>query len=249
MADSKGAVVIGASAGVGRALADSLARAGFDLVLAARDERDIAAVAADVEARHRVRAVPLALDILASEADLADWFARCRRSLPEIDAVLVTAGLVDDDDDGTTAWETTDRIVTTNFLGVVRVAQLFLPEFEARNRGTLVLFSSIATAAPRSRNVLYTASKRALESFARSLQHRYAASGVRVQVYALGYVDSAMTRGRRLLLPVASPKRVADTVVGGLYQSRRFQYSPRLWVAVVAVLKRLPWPVHKRLEF
>jgi decaprenylphospho-beta-D-erythro-pentofuranosid-2-ulose 2-reductase len=81
------------------------------------------------------------------------------------------------------------------------------------------------------------------------VQHRYADSGVSVQVYALGYVDTAMTRGRRLLFPVASPSRVADTIVGALHQSRRFRYSPGFWGVVVFVLRRLPWPIYKRLDF
>jgi decaprenylphospho-beta-D-erythro-pentofuranosid-2-ulose 2-reductase len=245
----RGAVVIGASSGVGRALADSLAREGYDLVLTARSARDLEAVAADVEARHGVRALPLELDLLASDHDLSAWFARCRSALPNADAVLIPAGIVHDDDDGLTDWELTDRLVATNFVGVVRVARLFLEEFENRNHGTLVLFSSIATAAPRRRNVAYTAAKSALGSYARSMQHRFADSGVRVQVYALGYVDTAMTRGRRLALPVVSASRVADTIVGGLHQSRRFQYSPGFWAVVAFILERLPWPIYRRLEF
>jgi short-subunit dehydrogenase len=244
-----GAVVIGASSGVGRALAESLGRAGYDLVLAARSTRDTAAVAADVTARHGVRAVPLELDLLAAEPENAAWFARCREALPDVDAVLITAGAVDDHDDGITDGGLVDRLVGTNFVGVVRVAQLFLAEFERQDRGTLVLCSSIATAGPRRHNVLYTAAKSALESYARSMQHRYADSGIRVQVVALGYVDTAMTRGRRLLLPVASPETVADGIVSRLHQSRRFRYSPGFWAVVTAALRRLPWPLYKRLEF
>jgi decaprenylphospho-beta-D-erythro-pentofuranosid-2-ulose 2-reductase len=245
----RSAVVIGASSGVGRALADSLAREGYDLVLAARSSRDLAAVASDVAARHGVRALPLELDLLASEPDLDAWFERCRHALPSVDAVLIPAGIVDDADDGLTDWALTESLFATNFVAVVRVARRFLEEFERQDRGTLVLFSSIATAAPRKRNVAYTAAKSALESYARSLQHRFAGSEIRVQVYALGYVDTSMTRGRSLLLPVASAARVADTIVGGLYKMHRFQYAPRFWKLITFVLEHLPWPVYRRLEF
>ncbi len=61
------AVVVGASGGVGRALADALARRGFDLVLAARSTRDLEAVAADVAVRYGRRAVPLPLDLGAPD--------------------------------------------------------------------------------------------------------------------------------------------------------------------------------------
>jgi decaprenylphospho-beta-D-erythro-pentofuranosid-2-ulose 2-reductase len=245
----RGAVVIGASSGVGRALAHALANAGYDLVLAARSVRDLEAVASDVEARHDVRALPLPLDIVGDDSELDAWLEGCRAALPSIAVVLIPAGIVDDDDDGVTDWKLTDGLIATNFTAVVKLASAFLGQFEARQRGTLVLFSSIATAAPRRRNVAYTAAKSALESYARSLQHRYAESEIRVQVYVLGYVDTAMTRGRRLLFPVVSPSRVADSVVDGLQQSHRLRYVPRFWASVVFVLRRLPWSVYRRLEF
>jgi hypothetical protein len=68
-------------------------------------------------------------------------------------------------------------------------------------------------------------------------------------MYALGYVDTAMTRGRRLRLPVARPSRVAKSVVGGLDRSSRHSYLPRFWSVVTFALKRMPWPLYRRLEF
>jgi short-subunit dehydrogenase len=247
--ERRGAVVIGASAGVGRAVAETLARARYDLVLAARDRRDLSALASDLETRAGVKAVPLPLDLLADDDALSGWFDICWATLPEIDAVIITAGSTDDSDDGTSRWGTTEAIVTTNFLAVVKLCGRVLEEFERRNRGTLVLFSSIAVAAPRRRNVAYTAAKSGLESYARSMQHRFADTDVHVQVYALGYVDTAMTRSRRLLLPVARPSTVAKSVVGGLGRSVRHSYLPRFWRVVTFALKRTPWPVYRRLEF
>ena len=245
----RSAVVIGASAGVGRALADALASRGYDLVLAARSRRDLTAVAQDIETRHGVRAYALELDLLAADTELDAWFRECGRVLPAPDAVLITVGDVDDDDDGVSDHALTDRLVAVNFTGVARVARRFAQDFEARDHGTLVFFSSIAASTPRRRNVAYAAAKSALESYARSLQHRFAASAVRVQVYRLGYVDTAMTRGRRLLFPVARASRVADIVVDGLSQPRRFRYVPGYWAVIVFVLEHLPWPIYRRLEF
>jgi len=65
----------------------------------------------------------------------------------------------------------------------------------------------------------------------------------------LGYVDTAMATGHRLLLPAADPQRIARTVVDGLGRGRRFAYLPRYWRAVVFLLRRLPWPVYRRLNF
>jgi NAD(P)-dependent dehydrogenase (short-subunit alcohol dehydrogenase family) len=243
------AVVVGASSGVGRALAEALARDGADLVLAARSERDVDAVARDIAARFGVRAVTLPIDLRDHDDSLAAWFDRCVAALPEVDTVLVPAGIVDDADDGVSDPALFDALLGTNFVGVVHIVGRFVERFERAGHGTVVLFSSIAAGAPRRRNVAYTAAKAALESYARSLRHRCDGTGVEIQLYRLGYVDTAMTRGRRLLLPVAAAPRVATAVVRRLDRPRRSLYLPRFWAPVIFVLEHLPWSLYRRLEF
>jgi decaprenylphospho-beta-D-erythro-pentofuranosid-2-ulose 2-reductase len=252
MSDRRRAVVVGGSAGVGRALCDELARNGYDLVVSARRVEDLDAVAADVMLRHQVRVTARPLDLRSPADDIERYVDECFGMPGELDAVLVTAGAVADDDDGTAPRTVATELVETNFLGVATLAGAFVERFEAQGRGTVVLFSSVAAAAPRSRNVMYGAAKAALEHYGRSLQHRLAqrdARDVRVQIYALGYVDTAMSTGRRLPLPPASPERIARTVVDGLDRERRFTYLPRYWRVIVFALRRLPWPLYRRLSF
>jgi decaprenylphospho-beta-D-erythro-pentofuranosid-2-ulose 2-reductase len=243
------AVVVGGSAGLGRALCEELASKGYDLVIGARHPEDLDAVTADVRVRYSVAATPLPIDLCGSAETVQDYAAECFGVLGGVDAVLIPAGAVDDTDDGTAPWSVTTPLVETNFLGVATLAAAFVERFETQGRGTIVLFSSIAAAAPRGRNVVYGAAKAALEHYGRSLQHRLAGGNVRVQIYALGYVDTAMTAGRRLLVPPADPRRIARTVVSGLDRDRRFTYLPRYWRAVVTALRLMPWPIYRRLDF
>jgi short-subunit dehydrogenase len=249
MSDRPQAVVVGASSGVGRALAAELASRGYDLVVSARDADDLEAVAADLALRHDATVTPLVVDLTGPDDELELFVKACVAALPAIDAVLVPAGAVADDDDGTADWATATSLVTTNLLGVVKVAAAFVRRLEAQDGGTLVLFSSIAAATPRGRNVVYGAAKAGVEYFGRALQHRFATGPVHVQVYALGYVDTAMTRGMRLAFPVASPESVARRVVASLGRPVRVRHVPRYWGAVVRVLRVLPWPLYRRLRF
>ncbi len=242
-----GSVVVGASAGVGRALSEALAASGRDLVLVARDDRDLDALAADLSLRHGVRVTPYACDV--AHADAAEIVRASREALEDLDSVLFPIGAVDDADDGFGSSSATENLLATNFSSVLRLSSLFLEDLERRGEGTVVFFSSIAAAAPLRRNVVYSAAKAALESYARSMQHRFGQSGVRIQVYALGYVDTAMTRGRRLLLPKASPARVASEVVRRLDGKTQFRYFPRWWSVIVRALSLLPRPVYRRLDF
>jgi decaprenylphospho-beta-D-erythro-pentofuranosid-2-ulose 2-reductase len=249
VSERRGAVVVGASAGVGRSLCEELARRGTDLVVSARHAEDLDALAADLRLRHSVEVTPRPLDLCGPAEDLERYVDECFAALGEVAAVLVTAGAVAADDDGTAPPAVSGALLQTNFLGVVILAGVFAERLDARGEGTIVLFSSIAAAAPRGRNVMYGAAKAALEHYGRSLQHRFAGGNVRVQIYALGYVDTAMAAGRHLLLPRANPHRIARTVADGLERERRLIYLPRYWHAVVWVLRRLPWPVYRRLEF
>jgi short-subunit dehydrogenase len=244
-----GCVVVGASAGVGRALSEELARRGHHLVVSARSADDLDALAADLRLRHSVAVSPRPLDLCGPPWELERYVEECFAVLGDVDAVLLTAGAIADDDDGTAPPEVNATLLQTNFMGVATLAGAFAERLDARGGGTIVLFSSIAAAAPRGRNVVYGAAKAALEYYGRSLQHRLAGGNVRVQIYALGYVDTSMAAGRRLLLPRADPRRIAGTVVDGLGRERRFTYLPRYWHTLVFTLRHLPWPIYRRLEF
>jgi short-subunit dehydrogenase len=249
MPDLRRAVVVGASAGVGRALSEELARRGYDLVIGSRHADDLHALADDLALRYAVTVTPRPVDLCGPLDALERYVDECFGALGEVDAVLITAGAIDDDDDGTAPPSVTTTLVQTNFVGVVTLAGAFVERLDRQASGTIVLFSSVAAAAPRGHNVVYGAAKAALEHYGRSLQHRLAGGHVRVQIYALGYVDTAMATGRRLLLPPANPQRIARSVVEGLGQGRRFMFLPRYWRALVFGLRHLPWPLYRRLRF
>lgn len=243
------AAVLGASSGVGRALAVSLARSGYDVIIAARRVAALEDVAKELRSEFGVVASVLPVDLTATDDVLKSWVGQVWEHAPALDALLLPAGAIGDVDDGMSGWVEMQRLVVTNFVSVAKIAGDFAARFEDRGYGTVVLFSSIAAGAPRSRNVMYAAAKAALLSYARSLQHRFAASNVTVQVYVLGYVDTEMARGRQLLIRPARPERVADEVVAHLHSRRRVRYVPRYWAFIVRGLRMLPWQVYRRLRF
>ena len=243
------AVVVGASSGVGRALAERLAREGFDIVIVARDGRDLECVAADLGQRLGARVVCRPIDITAAEFDVEAFCRDCLDTLDGLDALFLPAGQVSDRDEGLVSGELLGRLVRVNFTGPIDVLAPFVAHFKQQKRGDLVLFSTIAAAAPRGRNMAYAAAKAGLEFYSRALRHHLDGSGVNIQVYALGYVDTAMSFGQSLKLPVAKPAAVADEVVRHLGQDRGVVYYPSFWRYVTLVLRHLPYFLSRRLRF
>ena len=242
------AVIIGASAGLGRSLTERLAADGWDLVITSRSATDLEQLADDIRQRHGVQVTPLAVDLTDDDSAISSYVTAVD-AVTRPDAVLITAGSIASVDDGVGDWATTSELVAGNMTGVMKVAGHFMAGFEERNRGTLVLFSSIAAGAPRSKNVAYAAAKAGLESFAGSMQHRVGRSKVAVQLYRLGYVDTRLAQGQDLKLKPADPDQVARRVVEHLDGSSRTVFEPRYWSLIVRGLQILPAPIYNRIDF
>jgi short-subunit dehydrogenase len=182
------ALVTGASAGIGLEFCRQLARRGYDLILVARDAERLAAVAAELGARHGVGAEVLAAD-LARDADVDRVVAR-------LDGAAGLTLLVNNAGFGTTGAfaesppELQERMVRLHVLAPVRLTRAVLPGFVARGSGGVINVSSVASFiyAPGSAN--YCATKAHLTTFTEGLGIELAGTGVVVQALCPGFTRS-----------------------------------------------------------
>jgi decaprenylphospho-beta-D-erythro-pentofuranosid-2-ulose 2-reductase len=242
------AVVVGASSGVGRALAAALAKSGHALTVVARSARDLEATAADLRLRFDITCHAVVQDIGAAAFDVDAFARRCATDLGSVDCLLVPAGASSTEDAAGNPASVLP-MVTANYVGPARLAAAFGRLMAERGRGVIVLFSSIAAAAPRSRNAAYSAAKAALEVYAKALRVELEPHGVRVVVIALGYVDTRLSFGMKLLFPVASPEAVAAFVLSRAMRVAGKSHFPQFWWWVTIILRHLPWILYRRLKF
>lgn len=242
------AVVVGASAGLGRALAERLAAAAYDLVIVSSDERDVAALASDLRIRFGVRVAALGLDLGSATPDL-DRIEAAVADLGGADTLLFPIGWTPLGDDGCLDAARAERVMRTNFLSVVAVVSQFLPALRQAPRAVIVGFGSVAAVRGRGANVVYAASKRALKTYFEGLRHACVGTPVRVKFYVLGYLDTNLAFGRKTLLPRANPDRLATRLVRDLHRGGDVVYYPSIWRSLGAVLPLVPWFVFKRFRF
>lgn len=193
------AVVTGATDGIGRALAHQLAQAGFDLVLVARREPQLQALAQTLtrEAAVQARAVALDLSLPDSPGVLAQQTAGLDVGLLVAAAGFGTSGPFVD-----SALEQELGMIDVNCRAVAAVTHHFARRFVSRGRGGLVLLSSLVAfqGVPRAAN--YAATKAWVQSFAEGLGAELQPLGVDVLASAPGPVQSgfgaraAMTMGQ-----------------------------------------------------
>ncbi|QJR16509.1 SDR family NAD(P)-dependent oxidoreductase [Usitatibacter palustris] len=240
------ALIVGATAGLGRALAECLAAKKIDLFLVASDERDLRALASHLELTHGIAVRTLARSVTAEAGWASEVRALAEKDAP-VDYLLFPVGASRDDDTGMLADDRALELFGANLIGITHLAGAFLPGMLARKSGCIAGFGSIAAARGRAKNVIYSASKSALRTYFESLMHIGAAHGLRVHFYVIGYLDTQQSYGKRLPLPVASPASVAERVVASLDGRSHVAHLPRFWFLVEAIVRAVPFFVYRMM--
>lgn len=239
-------LIVGASSGLGRALAAELAGRGHELLLVSSDARDLDAIAADLTLRCAARVHVLALE-LAHEADPGARLSQVLDTLPALDALLLPVGLSRTDDDFRLDAARIGQLLAINLHAPLAIVHALLPRLRA-NRGVIVLFGSVAAVRGRGRNVVYAGAKRALESLYESLRQRHAARDLRVQLYRLGFLATNLTHGTALPIAATDPARIARIVAARLTRGSAGWYLPRRFALIALVVRCLPWPLYRRMR-
>lgn len=179
------AVVTGASSGIGAAFARRLAADSYDLVLVARDEARLRALAGALAATHGVAVEALAAD-LATQDGQASVAARLAES--DVELLVNSAGLSLNRAflDSSVAAE--ERLLDVNVHAVMRLTLAALPGMVRRRRGGVVNVSSVAAFAAAMPGSTYSATKAWVNNFSESIAHSVRPYGVRVMALCPGYV-------------------------------------------------------------
>ncbi len=178
------ALITGASSGIGAIYADRLARRGHDLILVARNQSRLEALAARLR-NETGRSVEIVSADLNDDADLrrVETILRTNSTI----AMLVNnagvggaAPLLASDVDAM------DRMIRLNVLALTRLTYAVVPAFVARGGGTIINIASIVAISPETLNGVYGGSKAFVLAFSQSLQHELADKAVRIQAVLPG---------------------------------------------------------------
>lgn len=250
-----GAVIIGASSGIGAALARALALRGYAVALVARrlDELERVADAINRElgaGDSSPRARAYQHDVRAPDEAPA-LFERIARDFGagRLRAVIYAAGILPPGADGHWTFAEERDTLETNLLGAVRWLDLGADELARRGTGTLVGISSVAGDRGRKGNSAYMASKAALSTYLESLRYRLRARGVRVVTVKPGYVATPMTAGASLPQALVAPAdAVARRIARVIDHGPSVLYVPGYWAPAMWVVRHLPAAIMARLN-
>ncbi|MEO8215731.1 MAG: SDR family NAD(P)-dependent oxidoreductase [Acidobacteriota bacterium] len=213
------AVITGASSGIGRAAAEALARAGVDVVLAARRQAELEEVA------DRCRKLGVKAEVIVTDVSDRDscraLIAESSRRLGSIDILVNNAGFALYDPIESATIDDLQTMMNTNYFGAVHCTQAVLPQMIARGRGSIIFVSSITGIMGFSSMGGYSATKFALNGLAEALRDEVQEKGVQVSMICPGTTNTEFfVKAERDKQPAASrmilampPERVARAIV------------------------------------
>ena len=243
------AVVLGATRGMGRALARRMAARGDSVFLLGRDERDLEKSARDLEVRAGSGHVGTAVCDLERPETFGPALAAAEAALGGLDTVVVTAGLFASQDRLEADPELARRLLLVDFTNTVAFCEAARTRLLARGGGTLCVFSSVAGERGRKPVILYGAAKAGLTRYLEGLDHKFRAAGLRTVCVKPGFVKTSMTEGLTPPPFAGEPDAVAAIVLRAIDRGTPVVYAPSIWRLVMLVIRNLPRSVMRRLSF
>jgi uncharacterized protein len=178
------ALITGASTGIGALYAERLAHRGYDLILVARNQHKLAALAQRLRIETQRSIEVLAAD-LTDRKDVARVEAALR-SNAGINVLVNNAGMGSGAPLLSSDVELMERMIDLNVTALTRLTYAAVPGFVARRSGTIINIASVVGIAPELLNGVYGASKAFVLAFSRSLQKELAPHAIRVQAVLPG---------------------------------------------------------------
>jgi len=243
------AVLLGATKGMGRALARLLAERGERLFVLGLGEEDLARTAADLQVRGARGEVGTAPCDLLDPDGFAAVLDRADGALDGFDTVIVTAGMFAGQEEFEANPALTLRMLTANFTNTVLFCEAARKRMLARGGGTLCVFSSVAGERARKPVVLYGAAKAGLSYYLTGLDHRFRAQGLRAIVVKPGFARTGMTAGLKPPPFAGEPEDIARSVLKAIDRGTAEVYAPAIWRWVMVVIRLLPRAVMRRIGF
>jgi len=230
--NNKTVIITGGSEGVGAATARLFAEAGANLMLVARNKKNLDAIAEELRAKTRVEV--FAMDVSDAGA-CVNVFKKAAFEFGSIDVLVNNAGYhkrgnvedVDATDLGT--------IIDVNLKAPIMLSRIALPYLREAGEGAIINVGSLAGRAPIPGSAGYAASKAGLRSFTYALGVELADSNIKLAVVSPGPIDTGFimadidaTSDLTFSQPISTAEEVAQAVLDLCSNNLREQSMPRL---------------------
>jgi 3-oxoacyl-[acyl-carrier protein] reductase len=185
------AVITGGGRGIGKAIAETFARRGVNIVVVDVNF-DIAKEAADQIAALGVKTLPVKADV-SKAADVSAIFERAAKEFQKVEILVNNAGITRDGLMMRMSEEDWDAVIDINLKGTFLCCKEAVRLMAKQRYGRIINISSVVGFMGNAGQVNYTASKAGVMGLTRTVAREYASRGVTVNAVAPGFISTAMT--------------------------------------------------------
>lgn len=236
----KKAIVIGASSGIGRALARVLAEHGYSIGLAARRSNLLAELARELPTPSFVKAIDVSRtdEAMRQMRELID-------EMGDVELFVLSAGIgfVNPQLD----WNRERDTIDVNVSGFTAMANVAVEYLQTRGSGQIVGLSSIAALRGNRAAPAYNASKAFISNYMEALRNRFRKLNLPIVVTDVqpGFVDTAMAKGEGVFW-AAAPEKAAGQIFSAIAKRNEHAYVTKRWRLIAWLLKAAPnWLYHR----
>lgn len=230
--------LVGASEGIGEALARTLAQQGAQLALSARSEDKLRTLAGELSGSGHIA---LPLDATKPDTMEAAWQSLTAQ-WQKPDMVIYNAGAYDPMGAAEFDLARTQRMMSVNFDGALHMLSHVLPAFVQAGSGHIVLVGSVAGYTGLPKAIGYGASKAALIHLAENMRVDLADKGIKVQVVNPGFVKTRLTDKNEFPMPfIIDAESAAKRIASGLASNCFEIHFPKRLSCGLKFLHLLPY--------
>ena len=243
------ALILGASSGMGAALARRLVRAGYTVALLSHRESELKAVCDEINASSgRTVAVPYVHDVRHFD-EAPELLRQIVADLGGLDVVVYAAGVnyppgVDRYD-----FDKDRQMLEVNLIGAFAWLNPVAAMFQSAGRGQIVAISSVAGDRGRVGNPGYNTSKAGLTTYLEALRNRLTRRGVNVLTVKPGFVKTEMLKAAQNPMFPITPEKAAEDIYAAMRLRKQQIYTPWFWTWIMLVVRNIPSIIFRRMSF
>jgi len=222
--DGKIAAVTGSTKGIGRAVAESLAREGASVAICGRSQDEVDVVGKQLSASTGRTVSGIAVDVKNPQA-VSSFFNFIDRSFGALDVLVNNAGIGIFRPVADLSFEDWKETLDTNLSGVFYCCKEGIPRLQKRGGGSIINISSLAGRNPFAGGAAYNASKFGLNGFSEAMMLDHRNDRIRVTYVMPGSVDTGFSSTAAHAAWKIAPQDVADVVIAVLRMPERTTVS------------------------
>ena len=242
-------IIVGASSGIGAALARRLADAGYTLALISQRKNELVELCDQINATAgKTRALPYVHDV-TQYGEVPELLRRIVADLGGLDLVAYVAGVNFPPGADKYNFEGDRQMIEVNFIGAVAWLNPIAEMFQSAGRGQIVAISSVAGDRGRVGNPGYNASKAGLSTYLEALRNRLTRRGVNVLTVKPGFVKTQMLQAAQKPMFPITPEKAADDIYRAMRARKQQIYTPWFWTWIMLVVRNIPSVLFRRMSF